>query len=169
MSMSVILSFNPAAIAVLGANTRLRVKKITRGGVDYLALRPSYRVAGRNTMIRTDKTDDGLIAEIPEQLFTDNPSIPAPKSSTTYHFNDIGYGWYLLQEKDDLTDADPSITISRRKASEPAPAAQQADAAPTPAADGEAAKPATKKPARGKAQAKPSTKPQESEKAAATS
>jgi len=165
MSMSVILSFNPAAIAVLGANTRLRVKKITRGGIDYLALRPSYRVAGRNTMIRTDKTDDGLIAEIPEQMFTDNPTFPAPKSSTTYHFNDIGYGWYLLQEKDDLTDADPSITISRRKASEPAPA-QAADSTP---ADGEAAKPATKKPARGKAQAKPGTKTQEPEKVPATS
>lgn len=164
MSMSVILSFNSAAITALGANTRLRVEKKTRGGVDYLALRPSYRVAGRNTMVRTEKTDDGLTVEIPEQLFTDNPSLPVPKSSTTYHFNDIGYGWFLLQEKADLTDDEPSITISRRKASEPA--AAQDDTPPEAAETKPAAK--TTKPARGKAQAKPGTKPQEPEKAPAT-
>lgn len=165
MSMSVILAFNPAAIAVLGTNTRLRVKKVTRGGVDYLALRPSYRVAGRNTMVRTDKTDDGLIAVIPEQLFTDNPTFPTPKTGGTYHFHDVGYGWFLLQEKTDLSADEPSITVSRRAL--PAENADPAPQAPEAAKTDEP--PKTTKPARGKASAKPKATPSETNKAAATS
>lgn len=112
---NLILTFNAQATEKLGSNTRIRVKTMKRGGVEYVALRPSYRVSGKNAMIRTSKGDDGMFAaELPEQLFTDL-TLPALKNGE-YLFDDVGYGWFLLKGDQELNEKkDAIITVSKSR------------------------------------------------------
>jgi hypothetical protein len=119
---NLLLTFNGPASEAMGANTRIRVKTMKRGGVEYVALRPSYRVSGKNAMIRTAKAEDGVFtAELPEAVLSDETlALPALKSNgSQYLMADVGYGWFLLkpdQELNEKKDAIITITKARKTA-----------------------------------------------------
>lgn len=114
---NLILTFNGPAQEVLGPNTRIRVKTMKRGGQEYVALRPSYRVSGKNAMIRAVKNDDGTMsAELPDTLVGEL-SLPDLKGSHTYKMHDAGYGWYLIQDAENLVETDATITVTRSRKS----------------------------------------------------
>jgi hypothetical protein len=117
---NLVLTFNGPATEKIGANTRLRVKSMKRGGVDYVALRPSYRVSGKNAMIRTSKNEDGTFcAELPETMFTEL-TLPELKSNHTHYLmDDVGYGWFLMRdgsEANEKKDAIITVTKARKSA-----------------------------------------------------
>lgn len=103
-----VLQFNATAVESLGDNTRLRVKMIRRGGKDYLALRPSYRVSGKNQMVRVSKSGDQVTAEIPLDLL-EKENLPKLEEGAVYYFTSIGYGWYLLKKQ---TNEEPEAKVS---------------------------------------------------------
>ncbi len=126
-----VLTFNEPAAKALGANTRLRVKPLKRGGVEYVALRPSYRVSGKNEMIRVIKGEDGVLTAEMDHDKAIELKLPEIKASNTnYIFEDVGYGWFILKDVAD-TDLEKAslVTISKSrkamtKTDDAAPAAE---------------------------------------------
>lgn len=99
------LNLNSAATALMGTNTRLRVKKMTRGGVDLLALRPSYRVSGKNVKVLVDKAEDGTSSVVIDDAVITGAGAPVPAIGTQYKLVDVGYGWLTVKavEGEDAT------------------------------------------------------------------
>lgn len=99
------LNLNSAATALMGTNTRLRVKKMTRGGVDLLALRPSYRVSGKNVKVLVDKAEDGTSTVVIDETTISGAGAPVPAIGTQYKLVDVGYGWLTVKavEGEDAT------------------------------------------------------------------
>lgn len=111
-----VLTFSESAAKALGDNTRLRIKSMTRAGVELVALRPSYRVSGKNAQLRTLKDEAGVItAEMSDEIIA-SQSLPA-LAAGQYLFEQSGgekYGWFALKEVTGEVDADaPLITIAR--------------------------------------------------------
>lgn len=136
---NLVLTFNGAAAEKLGANSRLRVKTMKRGGEEFVALRPSYRVSGKNTMIRTIKGDDGTVtAELPDTVI-EEMALPEIKSNhTNYLMFDAGYGWFLMKDGSEANEKkDAIITVSKARKSA-AKKAKQADDTQAEGTDAEA-------------------------------
>ena len=94
------ITLNPTAAALLGTNTRLRLKAMRRGGADHFAIRPSYRVSGFNTMTKVVKQDDGSVIALVESDAIEALKAPVPQAGKTYLIEDVGYGWFLVKETD---------------------------------------------------------------------
>lgn len=109
---SLVLQFNGAANELLTNLTRCRVKIQTRGGVGYLALRPSHRVAGVNMQARTLKGENGAtLVEVPNSFLKDL-KFAHPEVGSTFLFHDDGYHWFSLRPlPEDATDATPQLTV----------------------------------------------------------
>jgi hypothetical protein len=167
---SLVLQFNGAAVELLQGITRLRVNIKKRGGVEYLALRPSYRVSGKNLQARTAKAESGAtLVEIPAGYLKEL-KYTRPDLGASFLFNDEGYGWFTLRElPDDATDATPTLIVADSalmktavKADakeEPAEKPAKAEKAEKPAKAAKektekAAKPAAKKATGGKSKGK---------------
>jgi hypothetical protein len=127
-SMGHTLKFNPAAVKALGGNTRVRLLTKTRGGEVFVALRPSYRVSGKNVQLRVEpiEGEKHQTADLPKDLITQVDGLPELKNNTHYHMEDIGYQWFILKASDsDIEDKKPGIFVSRlrekaaKKADEP--------------------------------------------------
>jgi hypothetical protein len=144
---SLVLQFNGAAVELLHGITRLRVKTMKRGGVEYLALRPSYRVSGKNMQARTAKAESGAtLVEIPASFIKDL-KYPRPELGTSFLFHNDGYGWFTLRDlPDDAAESTPTLivadsalmktaTLSDAKAEEPAKEPKQAKADKLPKPD----------------------------------
>ena len=109
---TLVLQFNGAANELLGGNTRLRVKTQKRGGVEYLALRPSHRVSGKNMQARTAKTESGAtLVEVTNDHLKEL-GVSAPAHGEKLLFNDDGYGWFSLRPlPDDADESTPTVEV----------------------------------------------------------
>lgn len=122
---ALVLTLNKPATEALGSYTRLRVLTKRRGGKVHVALRPSYRVAGKNLMTRLEKAEDGTsTAVLSEQILIDVTALVPLTAGTTFTLNDIGYGWFTLTETDSAEGA--LVTVS--EAPEAAVATETAEA-----------------------------------------
>jgi hypothetical protein len=109
---NLILQFNGSANELLAGNTRLRVKTQKRGGVEYLALRPSHRVSGKNMQARTAKAENGATLVEVAHEFIKELGMSAPALGEKLLFNDDGYGWFSLRPlPEDATDATPTVVV----------------------------------------------------------
>lgn len=109
---SLILQFNGAANELLEGNTRLRVKTQKRGGVEYLALRPSHRVSGKNMQARTATAESGATLVEVTNDFLKELNVNAPAVGEKLLFNSDGYGWFSLRPlPEDATDATPTVEV----------------------------------------------------------
>lgn len=111
------ITLNSTAAALLGSNTRLRLKAMRRGGADHFAIRPSYRVSGCNTMTKVVKQDDGSVIALVESDAIEALKAPVPQAGKTYVIEDVGYGWLLVKETD-LTEG-ALATVQETVAGEP--------------------------------------------------
>lgn len=136
---TLVLTLNDEAAAQLSSHTRVRVKIQKRGGVDYVGLRPSYRVSGKNSMVRTNAHDDGTVTiEIPPDII-ETEQLPELKSQGRYQMVDIGYCWFILKEATGTKEDDPAIiTVSKRKGKKAASHAAQTVVTPEDGAAPEA-------------------------------
>lgn len=130
------LKFNPAAVKALAGNTRVRLLTKTRGGETFVALRPSYRVAGKNVQLRIDAVEGEKhqLADMPKAVMALIEGLPELKNNTHYHMEDIGYQWFILKASEtDIDDKKPGIFVSRlrEKAVKKDDAASPADATTT--------------------------------------
>jgi hypothetical protein len=128
------LKFNPAAVKALGGNTRVRLLTKTRGGEVFFALRPSYRVSGKNVQLRVEPVEGEKhqVADLPLAVMVQVEGLPELKNNTHYHMEDIGYQWFILKASDtDIDDKKPGIFVSRLREKP----AKKADDAATAAAD----------------------------------
>jgi len=108
---ALVLTLNKPATEALGTYTRLRVLTKRRGGKVHVALRPSYRVAGKNLMTRLEKAEDGTsTAVLSDQILVDVTALVPLTAGTTFTLNDIGYGWFTLTETDSAEGA--LVTLS---------------------------------------------------------
>jgi hypothetical protein len=130
------LKFNPAAVKLLSGNTRVRLLTKSRGGEVFVALRPSYRVAGKNVQLLVDAVEGEKhqLADMPKAVMALIEGLPELKNNTHYHMEDIGYQWFILKASDtDIDDKKPGIYVSRlrekpvKKDETPAADAQAAD------------------------------------------
>lgn len=138
------LKFNPAAVKALGGNTRVRLLTKTRGGEVFFALRPSYRVSGKNVQLRVEPVEGEKhqIADLPLATIGMVEGLPELKNNTHYHMEDIGYQWFILKASDaDIDDKKPGVYVSRLR-EKPAKKADDAAATDT-ATDASTEKPAT--------------------------
>lgn len=149
------LKFNPAAVKALGGNTRVRLLTKTRGGEVFFALRPSYRVSGKNVQLRVEpiEGEKHQTADLPKDVIAQVAGLPELKNNTHYHMEDIGYQWFILKASDtDIDDKKPGIFVSRlrekavKKADDAAAATDTATVAQTETA-GAAAEAETHQPA----------------------
>jgi pyruvate/2-oxoglutarate dehydrogenase complex dihydrolipoamide acyltransferase (E2) component len=110
---SLVLQFNEAAVAAFEGNTRLRVLMKKRGGKEFLGLRPSYRVSGKNLQLKTVKGEDGqTTSELPAN-FIKELKFDRPELGAAFHLKNIGYGWFILDgmPADATTDL-PTVVIA---------------------------------------------------------
>ena len=110
------LKFNPAAVKALGGNTRVRLLTKTRGGEVFFALRPSYRVSGKNVQLRVEpiEGEKHQSADLPKDVIAQVAGLPELKNNTHYHMEDIGYQWFILKPSDtEIEDKKPGIFVSR--------------------------------------------------------
>lgn len=114
------LNLNKQATSLLGSNTRLRLKSLTRGGQAYLALRPSYRVSGKNTKVMVALRDGGTSEVQIDEADIAAASAPALVIGTTYKLVDVGYGWYTVKALDEGDQTEETFTVSEYTAPEPA-------------------------------------------------
>lgn len=110
------LSFNESAVTAMGNPARLRLFTKLRGGVVYVALRPSYRVAGKNVqlMVTPVEGDTSCTAELTAEHIQSVDGLPEIKANTSFALEDIGYGWFVLKEP--TADAVDGPTVSVLKA-----------------------------------------------------
>ena len=121
------LNLNKQATSLLGSNTRLRLKSLTRGGIAYLALRPSYRVSGKNTKVMVNLRDGGTSEVQIDEADIAAVSAPALAIGTTYKLVDVGYGWYTVKLLEDGDQTEETFTVSEYQAPE-----QTSEASSTP-------------------------------------
>jgi hypothetical protein len=110
------LKFNPAAVKALAGNTRVRLLTKTRGGEVFFALRPSYRVSGKNVQLRVEpiEGEKHQTADLPKDVIAQVAGLPELKNNTHYHMEDIGYQWFILKASDtDIDDKKPGIYVTR--------------------------------------------------------
>jgi hypothetical protein len=110
---SLVLQFNEAAVAAMEGNTRLRVLMKKRGGKEYLGLRPSYRVSGKNMQLMVTKNDEGMVSsELPANFIKDL-KFTRPEHNTAFFLKNIGYGWFILDElAADATPDTPTVVVA---------------------------------------------------------
>ena len=110
------LKFNPAAVKALEGNSRIRLFTKTRAGETFFALRPSYRVSGKNVQLRVEPVEGEKfqLAELAAATIEMIEGLPALKNNTHYHLEDIGYKWFILKESDvDIDDKKPGVYVSK--------------------------------------------------------
>jgi hypothetical protein len=110
---SLILHFNEAAVTAMEGSTRIRALMKKRGGKEFLGLRPSYRVSGKNMQLKTVKGEDGKIStELPSN-FIKELKYERPENGAAFFLKSIGYGWFILDElpADATTDL-PTVVIA---------------------------------------------------------
>ena len=110
------LKFNPAAVKALGGNTRVRLFTKTRSGETFFALRPSYRVSGKNVQLRVEAVEGEKFqtADMPMALSAQVDGLPELKNNIHYHLEDIGYQWFILKASDaDIDDKKPGVYVSK--------------------------------------------------------
>lgn len=109
---TLVLQFNGAANELLAGNTRLRVKTQKRGGVEYLALRPSHRVSGKNMQARTAKAENGATLVEVTNDYLKELGVSAPAHGEKLLFNDDGYGWFSLRPlPEDADETTPTVEV----------------------------------------------------------
>jgi hypothetical protein len=110
---SLVLQFNEAAVAAFEGNTRLRVLMKKRGGKEFLGLRPSYRVSGKNLQLKTVKGEDGQTSSELPANFIKELKFDRPEHGAAFHLKNIGYGWFILDgmPADATTDL-PTVVIA---------------------------------------------------------
>lgn len=105
---NIILDLDARATKAMGSNTRLRVKLQKRKGQELLGLRSSYRVSGKNAMVRlatvgTDGASTAVITpDIMEQAGT-------KIEEGQYFLKDLGYQWFGLVK--DVADTVGSVAV----------------------------------------------------------
>jgi len=110
---SLILHFNEAAVTAMEGSTRIRALMKKRGGKEFLGLRPSYRVSGKNMQLKTIKGEDGSVStELPTN-FIKELKFERPENGTAFFLKSIGYGWFILDEFPVDASGDlPTVVIS---------------------------------------------------------
>lgn len=112
MTSSFVLNFNQAATTALAGNTRLRLKSVKRGGQTYLALRPSYRVSGKNTKVQVTPGAEGTSQVTIDKADIEASGSPVPEVGTSYQFFGLGYGWFILKPLDDANTETKLVNIT---------------------------------------------------------
>jgi hypothetical protein len=110
------LTLNKQATSLLGSNTRLRLKSLTRGGQAYLALRPSYRVSGKNTKVMVALRDGGTSEVQIDDADVAAAGAPALEIGTTYKLVDVGYGWFTVKALEAEDQTEETFTVSEYQA-----------------------------------------------------
>lgn len=126
---TLVLRLNDEAAAQLSNHTRIRVKVQKRGGVEYVGLRPSYRVSGKNSMVRAEQgTDRVTTLQIPNEI-QETEKLPELKVGSKYLMVDIGYCWFIMKEA--VGGEDESVALITVEADQPqaAPEPKGAEAA----------------------------------------
>ena len=116
------LQFNESAVTALGNPSRLRLFTKLRGGVVYAALRPSYRVAGKNVQLLVNQIEGETTAtaELTAESIQAVEDLPEIKANTSFAIEDIGYGWFVLKEPTaDAVDGPTVSVIKTRKTATP--------------------------------------------------
>jgi hypothetical protein len=110
---SLVLQFNEAAVSAFEGNTRLRVLMKKRGGKEFLGLRPSYRVSGKNLQLKTVKGEDGQTSSELPASFIKELKFERPEHGAAFHLKNIGYGWFILDgmPTDATTDL-PTVVVA---------------------------------------------------------
>lgn len=111
MQFSMILASSAATI--LGSNTRLRVKKQSRAGKDYIAIRPSFRCKKTNHMVRVvahEHEGEQCQAVHFSAAFLESASCKAVEPGQ-YYLRDVGYGWYLIAEIPEGADVNDLVLV----------------------------------------------------------
>lgn len=112
-----ILKFNEAAVTALAGSTRLRLNIKQRGGETFTALRPSYRVSGKNAMLLVEPVDGEKFqnAILSETESAKIANLPEFKPDAAYYMDDIGYGWFVLKQVEvegDVDETRPGVYVT---------------------------------------------------------
>lgn len=105
---NIILDLDARATKAMGSNTRLRVKLQKRKGQELLGLRSSYRVSGKNAMVRlaTVGTDGASTAVITPELMS---QAGVTIEEGQYFLKELGYQWFGLVK--DVADTVGAVAV----------------------------------------------------------